>query len=108
MVSRKLSLLIGLKRRRGNFNQGELGALSANQLQEQSNRNMAQGTFPSFGASIPRCFLPFLSRVVLLNVLFVCLFFFQFRATMEGKLPQHNTRVKLPTTSDRLAVYDGE
>ena len=107
MVSRKLSLLIGLKMQRGNFNQGELGALSANQWQEQTNRNMAQGTFPSFGASIPRCFLPFLSRVVLLNVLFVC-FFFQFRATMEGKLPQHNTRVKLPTTSDRLAVYDGE
>jgi len=75
VVSRKLSLLIGLKMRRGNFNQGELGALSANQLQEQSNRNMAQGTFPSFGASIPRCFLPFLSRVVLLNVLFVCFFF---------------------------------
>lgn len=33
---------------------------------------------------------------------------FQFRATMEGKLPQFNTRVKLPMTSDRLAVYDGE
>lgn len=27
---------------------------------------------------------------------------------MEGKLPQHNTRVKLPMTSDRLAVYDGK
>lgn len=27
---------------------------------------------------------------------------------MEGKLPQFNTRVKLPMTSDRLAVYDGE
>ena len=26
---------------------------------------------------------------------------------MEGKLPQYNTRVKLPT-SDRLAVYDGK
>ena len=33
---------------------------------------------------------------------------FQFRATMEGKLPQFNTRVKLPMTSDRLAVYDGK
>lgn len=32
----------------------------------------------------------------------------EFRATMEGKLPQHNTRVKLPTTSDRLAVYDDD
>lgn len=27
---------------------------------------------------------------------------------MEGKLPQFNTRVKLPMTSDRLAVYDGK
>lgn len=33
---------------------------------------------------------------------------FQFRTTMEGKLPQFNTRVKLPMTSDRLAVYDGK
>ncbi|CAH3140361.1 unnamed protein product [Porites evermanni] len=32
----------------------------------------------------------------------------EFRATMEGKLPQHNTRIKLPMTSDRLAVYDGK
>ncbi|XP_015775617.1 PREDICTED: coiled-coil domain-containing protein 151-like [Acropora digitifera] len=31
----------------------------------------------------------------------------EFRATMEGKLPQYNTRVKLPT-SDRLAVYDDD
>lgn len=27
---------------------------------------------------------------------------------MEGKLPQFNTRVKLPMTSDRLAAYDGK
>ena len=27
---------------------------------------------------------------------------------MENKLPQYNTRVKLPTTSDRMAVYDGK
>ncbi|KAM7429173.1 hypothetical protein ABFA07_019945 [Porites harrisoni] len=32
----------------------------------------------------------------------------EFRATMEGKLPQHNTRIKLPMTSDRLAVYDDD
>ncbi|XP_073244090.1 outer dynein arm-docking complex subunit 3-like [Porites lutea] len=32
----------------------------------------------------------------------------EFRTTMEGKLPQHNTRIKLPMTSDRLAVYDDD
>lgn len=32
----------------------------------------------------------------------------EFRATMENKLPQYNTRVKLPTTSDRMAVYDDD
>lgn len=32
----------------------------------------------------------------------------EFRATMENKLPQFNTRVKLPTTSDRMAVYDDD
>lgn len=32
----------------------------------------------------------------------------EFRATMENELPQYNTRVKLPTTSDRMAVYDDD
>ena len=31
----------------------------------------------------------------------------QFRSTMEGKLPQYNTRIKLPQAQERMAGYDG-
>lgn len=31
----------------------------------------------------------------------------QFHASIEGKLPQYNTRIKLPTTQ-RDMVYDGK
>ncbi|EDO35840.1 predicted protein [Nematostella vectensis] len=33
---------------------------------------------------------------------------FEFRSSMESKLPQHNTRVKLPVVAERTAGYDDD
>lgn len=37
----------------------------------------------------------------------LCMLLLQFRASMEGKLPQHNTRIKLPAATERMVAYDG-
>lgn len=42
-----------------------------------------------------------------LNCILVIFIMFQFHASVEGKLPQYNTRVKLPQMQRDL-VYDGK